>query len=58
MSSYDKKNNLGNNCNNIVIYYMAMSQKDGKQTNSRIWLAKIVLKKLQTKNIKKLPCSC
>ena len=25
------------------IYYMAMSQKDWKQTNSRIWLAKIDL---------------
>ena len=27
----------------ILIYYMAMSQKDWKQTNSRIWLAKIDL---------------
>ena len=29
-------------CNNLF-YYMAMSQKDWKQTNSRIWLAKIDL---------------
>ena len=28
---------------NILSYYMAMSQKDWKQTNSRIWLAKIDL---------------
>ena len=25
----------------IIYYYMAMSQKDWKQKNSRIWLAKI-----------------
>ena len=31
--------------NNIFIYYMAMSQKDWKQTNSRIWLAKIDLER-------------
>ena len=28
---------------NIKLYYMAMSQKDWKQSNSRIWLAKIDL---------------
>ena len=32
--------------NSIVFYYMAMSQKDWKQTNSRIWLAKIDLDRL------------
>ena len=34
---------INSNNDNNKFYYMAVSQKDWKQTNSRIWLAKVDL---------------
>ena len=34
---------INSNNNNDKFYYMAVSQKDWKQTNSRMWLAKVDL---------------